>query len=75
VAAFNTYNGTVKTPFSYTGCKDGLDAHVADIHNGINASREAAATAKSDLLDANGANQFTIACDCPDPEPKEGDKK
>lgn len=74
VAAFNTYNGTVKTPFSYTGCKDGLDAHVASIHDGINASREAAATAKSDLLDANGANRFTIACDCPDPTHKEGDK-
>ncbi len=73
VTAFKTYNGTVKTPFSYTGCKDGLNAHVAGIHDGINSAREAAATAKSDLLDANGANQFTIACDCPDPKPKEGE--
>lgn len=73
VGAFKTYNGTAKTPFTYTGCKDGLDAYVAGIHNKLNADREAAATAKSDVYDANGANQFTIACDCPDPKPKEGE--
>ncbi|MBS1614765.1 MAG: DUF4157 domain-containing protein [Bacteroidetes bacterium] len=73
VAAFKTYNGSVKTPFTYTGCKDGLDAYVAGIHNKINSDREAATTAKSDVYDANGANQFNIACDCPDPKPKEAE--
>lgn len=69
VAAFNTYNGTVNTPFTYTGCQDGWEAHVANIHEGINRQRAAAANALSNALDANGANNFTITCNCPDPAP------
>ncbi len=51
VAAFNTYNGTVTLPISYTGCKDGLAAHVQQMHDDHAATREAAAQAKSDALD------------------------
>jgi hypothetical protein len=69
VAAFRTYNGTVRTPFTYTGCAAGWEAHVADVHNGVETARVASANALSDALDANGANQFTITCNCPDPAP------
>ncbi|MCZ7558493.1 MAG: DUF4157 domain-containing protein [Bacteroidia bacterium] len=51
VAAFNTYNGTVTLPISYTGCKDGLEAHVQKMHDDHAVAREAAAQAKSDALD------------------------
>lgn len=51
VAAFNTYNGTVTLPISYTGCKEGLEAHVQKMHDDHAVAREAAAQAKSDALD------------------------
>ncbi len=69
VAAFNTYNGTVRTPFTYRGCQAGWEAYVRGIHEGVNLPREQQATRLSDALDANGANNFTINCECPDPEP------
>lgn len=69
VTAFHTYNGTVRTPFIYTGCQDGWEAHVAGMHDRINRSRAASANALSDALDANGANNFTITCNCPDRAP------
>ena len=71
VAAFNTYRGTVKTPYTYKGCASGLDAHTADIHANVESARRAASDAKSAALDAGGANIFTIKCDCPDPKPRE----
>jgi len=75
VAAFNTYVGTVTTPFSFTGCQSELNAYIQNIHNGIEAPRRAASNAQSDLLDANGANRFAITCNCPDPEPDAGSGK
>jgi hypothetical protein len=51
VAAFNTYSGSVTLPISYTGCKDGLEAHVQQMHDDHAVAREAAAQAKSDALD------------------------
>ena len=75
VAAFNTYRGAVRTPFSFTGCRADLDAHVQSIHDAIEASRRAASDSASAQLDANGANQFTIACECPDPVPDAGTGK
>jgi hypothetical protein len=51
VAAFKTYNGTVRTPFTYTGCKSGLQDYVQSIHEGLDSSRSASAIAASDALD------------------------
>jgi hypothetical protein len=70
VAAFNTYRGTVKTPYKYKGCASGLDAHTQQIHDNIEAARKTRSDAKSAALDANGANIFNIKCKCPDPEPE-----
>jgi hypothetical protein len=75
VAAFNTYRGTVKTPYTYKGCASGLDAHTADIHANVESARKAASDAKSAALDANGANIFNVTCECPDPKPDEGNQK
>jgi hypothetical protein len=71
VTAFNTYNGRVSTPFNYTGCRDGLEAHVQNIHDGINTIREASSNALSDALDPFNVS---IPCNCPDPEPDAGKK-
>jgi hypothetical protein len=65
VAAFNAYNGTVTTTYNYTGCVSGLQAHTQAVHDRIDAARRASANAASAALDANGANQFTITCNCP----------
>jgi hypothetical protein len=70
VAAFNTYKGTVKTPYTYHGCASGLDAHTQQIHNNLETTRKAGSDAQSAALDAGGANIFSITCECPDPEPK-----
>lgn len=51
VAAFRTYNGTVRTPFDFTGCRGELDGVLQSMHDGIEAPRQAAAQALSDALD------------------------
>ncbi len=51
VTAFSTYNGTVTLPITYTGCKDGLTAHVQAMHDADAVARKAAAVAKSKALD------------------------
>jgi hypothetical protein len=51
VAAFQTYNGTLRTPFNLKLCRDEFDARVQSLHNGIAASRQAGAQARSDALD------------------------
>lgn len=68
VSAFNTYNATINTPFTYTGCRTGFDAYILGIHNGIEALRVESANALSNALDPFNP---TIPCNCPDPVPSE----
>jgi hypothetical protein len=75
VAAFNTYKGTVVTPYNYKGCSADLQSYIQNIHDGIETARRTASDDASAALDANGANVFTITCDCPDPEPDAGKTK
>jgi hypothetical protein len=63
VAAFNTYNGVVRTPYSFTGCKGELDSYLQSKHDAINTVRQDAANARSNALDPFNA---TIPCNCPD---------
>ena len=63
VSAFNTYNATITTPFTYTGCRTGFDAYILGIHNGIEASRVASANVLSNALDPFNP---TIPCNCPE---------
>jgi hypothetical protein len=70
VAAFNTYRGTVRTPYTYRGCASGLDAYTQQIHDNIESARKSGSDARSSALDANGANIFNVTCNCPDPEPE-----
>ncbi len=65
VAAFNTYNATIRTPYTYRGCASGLDAYAEGIHNGIESSRRASADAASAALDPFNP---AIPCNCPDTE-------
>ncbi len=74
VAAFNTYRGRVRTPYTYRGCAGGLDAYLQQIHDRIEAARKANSDAASAALDAGGANIFTVNCDCPDPESGSSDE-
>jgi hypothetical protein len=74
VAAFNTYKGTVVTPYNYKGCSADLQSYIQNIHDGIETARRTTSDNASAALDANGANVFTITCDCPDPEPDAGKK-
>ena len=50
-AAFKKYNGTVKTPYEYTGCKSGLTDYIQSIHNDLDTQRSTDAIAASDALD------------------------
>lgn len=75
VAAFNTYRGTVRTPYTYRGCASGLDAYTQQIHDNIESARKSGSDARSSALDANGANIFNVPCNCPDPEPENGKTK
>lgn len=70
VAAFNTYRGTVSVPYTYHGCASGLDAYTQQIHDGVESKRRTKSDNASAALDANGANVFSISCNCPDPEPE-----
>jgi hypothetical protein len=69
VAAFNTYSSTVRTPYTYRGCASGLDAYTQQIHDNIESARKTKSDKKSADLDLNGANIFTVSCECPDTEP------
>ncbi len=71
-AAFNTYRGTVRTPYTYKGCAGGLDDYTRQIHENIETARKARSDAASAALDANGANIFNVTCECPDPETEQG---
>lgn len=65
VNAFNTYAGTVSTPYTYTGCESKKSAFIKAKHKEVAAQRKAAANALSAALDPFN---FNIDCDCPDPE-------
>lgn len=67
VAAFNAYRGTVRTPYTFTGCQSDLAAYVQTVHDAVEVPRRASSDAASAALDANGANIFTVTCNCPDP--------
>lgn len=66
VMAFNTYNGTVNLPINYTGCRDGLEAYLQNLHDTDGVARKAAAKAKSDALDPFFVD---VDLDCKEPEP------
>ena len=61
VRAFRTYNGTVRTPFSFTICRSDFDGRVQDLHDSVEATRRSAAQAASDALDPF---QFDVDLDC-----------
>jgi len=67
VSAFGTYNGTVKLPINYKGCKEGLADFVQAMHDKDAAAREATARAKSAALDPFHVN---VDLDCEEPPPK-----
>jgi hypothetical protein len=66
VAAFETYNGAVKLPINFTGCKADLAAHVQSMHDADAAAREAAARRKSAALDPF---DVSVDLDCQDEQP------
>lgn len=72
VAAFNTYRGTVRTPYTYRGCAGGLEAYTQQVHDTVESTRKSGSDAASAALDANGANIFTVTCNCPDPKTANG---
>ena len=51
VAAFETYNGQVITPFDFTVCYSEYSAKVKELHKTVEAVRRAAAQGASDALD------------------------
>ena len=63
VAAFRTYNGTVRTPIDLTICRTNLDTSVQALHDSIEGPRRAAAQALSDALDPF---VFDVDLDCED---------
>jgi hypothetical protein len=63
VAAFRTYNGTVRTPFSLTLCRADFDARVQALHDTVDSARQSSAQAASDALDPF---EFVVDLDCQD---------
>jgi hypothetical protein len=61
VAAFNTYDARIRTPYRFTGCESGLAAHIQSLHDAIDAQRVAASDARSNALDPFAP---TIPCNC-----------
>lgn len=51
VSAFETYNGTVSTPFDLTLCRGRFNAEIQALHNSVESSRRSAAQGASDALD------------------------
>jgi hypothetical protein len=66
VQAFRTYNGTIRRPFDLTICRGDFDAAIQNMHDTLQAAREAAAQARSDILDPF---DFNVDLDCKDPPP------
>jgi hypothetical protein len=63
VVAFRTYNGTVRTPFDFTLCRDDFDGRVQELHDSVESARRASAQAASDALDPFF---FEVDLDCED---------
>jgi hypothetical protein len=63
VAAFRTYNGTVRTPFDFTICRSDFDGRVQELHDSVESLRRSTAQAASDALDPF---QFDVDLDCED---------
>lgn len=63
VVAFNTYAGTVRTPFDLTLCRSDFDARIQELHDSVEAGRRTAAQAASDALDPFS---FDVDLDCTD---------
>ena len=63
VAAFRTYDGTVRTPFDLTICRSDSDARIQELHDSIESGRQSAAQAASDALDPF---EFEVDLDCED---------
>lgn len=61
VAAFRTYNGTVRTPIDLAICRTDLDASIQALHDSIEGPRQSAAQAASDALDPF---EFEVDLDC-----------
>ena len=67
VAAFNTYTGTVTTPFDVTICSADFGSTIKALHDSEAGAREASAQALSDALDPF---EFDVDLDCEEPEKK-----
>ncbi len=67
VKAFKTYNGTRKIPFDLKICKEDLDSEMQALFDAEDIPRQAAANAKSDLLDPFHVD---IDLDCEDKKKK-----
>lgn len=63
VAAFRTYNGTVRTPIDLTICRTDLDSSIQALHDSVEGPRQSAAQALSDALDPF---EFEVDLDCED---------
>lgn len=61
VDAFNTYAGTVSTPFDMTVCSNAFNARIRAMHRAEERARRAAAQALSDALDPF---HFDVDLDC-----------
>jgi len=64
VVRFNQYNGTVRTPFDMTLCRDTFNGRVQALHDSIDSARQAAANAASASLDPFEIN---VDLNCQDP--------
>ena len=63
VAAFNTYRGTVRTPFDLTLCRADFDSEIQGLHDSVESARRSSAQAASDALDPFS---FDVDLDCTD---------
>ncbi len=63
VSAFQTYNGSISTPFDFKVCRAQFDGRVQALHDGIAAGRQSTTQAQSDALDPFN---FEVDLDCKD---------
>jgi len=63
VAAFQAYNGTVRTPFDLTICRSDFNSRIQSLHDSVESARRSSAQAASDALDPF---EFVVDLDCED---------